>query len=675
VSNNQLIYVKKLIKDFEEGTHQEQSGVVYTPKRIADLIVANIFQILLIEFLEKHNIKLDSKNFSFEGLNRILNQNSEIRNKLEEKIKQIKILDPACGSGRFLESIGDYLLKLYSLFDDYDSFQSKKSIIMNNLYGNEIDNSACYISKLTVLSWLYSGTKTKLPISSKKIKILDNDSIDEKLDEIGISFNIYNLDFLFEFDINETDKYDVIVGNPPYIDNKKIKDLNLKKKLYKRFHSAYKLFDLSIIFLEKSLEILRNNEESYLSFIIPNKFLSADYGVKIREILLNQTEIKEIDNVSSLNIFKTAATYPIIISLKKTALKRENEIIIKNFENFEDFIKAKPLKFEQLSQGMINKLPSKVIPISGDIKMIQYIYSNFKTISDTFPNAKIIYRPFGFLKWATHFGNITTTTTNNDDLIILGTGNLGKYHIKFKKPIKIAKQEFNVSYFQYNSNYNAIWQELSKEKILIREIAKELTCIYDPGNFCNITGLYIITIPSLNTDELFCFLSIMNSKIMNLVFTTLFSTLHMSAGYLRFNGSFLKRLPMPKEFPKSLSCLGKINTFLFQLKYDFPFLPFLNINLKLEQIDKYQKFFNKLTDSLVDVLFLEGYADNTIPSYESLKNLLYSENVFPKFAYKYNLSYFLLPKFKTYQEEEIVSILERISYIRATILEHIRANI
>ena len=101
----------------------------------------------------------------------------------------------------------------------------------------------------------------------------------------------FNIDYLLEF--NQT-QFDIIIGNPPYIENKKIKDLNYKKKLLKRFKSAYKLYDFSILFIEKSIEILKE-KYGYLSFIMPNKFLAANYGIKIRKLLVSEIELKGDD--------------------------------------------------------------------------------------------------------------------------------------------------------------------------------------------------------------------------------------------------------------------------------------------------------------------------------------------------------------------------------------------
>ena len=193
---------------------------------------------------------------------------------------------------------------------DYDI---KKRIIEKNLFGIDIDYSAINISKIRLFKWLFSN-----------LAIFDNLKDIQFSRKFDINFNLYVKDFLLEFNINN---FDIIIGNPPYIENKKIYDKDYKQKLTKRFYSAYRLYDLSILFIEKSVELLKQNE-GILSFLTMNKFLSADYGEKLRELLINEAEIKGIIDISSLPVFHGIAAYPIIISLKKK-VPQNSTIIVK----------------------------------------------------------------------------------------------------------------------------------------------------------------------------------------------------------------------------------------------------------------------------------------------------------------------------------------------------------
>ncbi|MHA1490822.1 MAG: Eco57I restriction-modification methylase domain-containing protein [Promethearchaeota archaeon] len=661
-------------KKLKEKKNNQTSGEIYTPQEIADFIVCNIFKIFFKDIIGGFNADSDivrKKQFDLESLKLLIKENLKFKEFFYERIKNIKILDPSCGSGRFLISIAEYLLKIYKILNlGLKDFDLKKKIIQNNIFGIEIDKPAFMISKFRLLTWLYSRNITILNIDKNISTIEDLSSV---FNELEINFNLYNLDFLLEFGYYNWKSavyfnFDIIIGNPPYIENKKIFDLDFKRKLYKKFKSAYKLFDLSIIFLEKSIKLLKNNG-GYISFILTNKFLAADYGIKIREILVNHTELKEIINISTLPVFSKAATYPIILSLRK-GISNNTSILIKKYDNLEKFINLIDEKTFLLPQSLIKTLPAHVIPISGNINLLNYLFLNFKPMSIVIKDLKIIYRPFGFIKWAKHFENISENRDSDNDLLLIGTGNVGKFHVKFDKRIRIAKNDFKISYFKFNSNFEKKWKELSCEKLIFREIAKDLTWVYDPGIYANITGLYFTIIPSFDTDKLFCLLTIMNSNLMDLVFKTLFGTLHMSAGYLRFNGSFIKRLPLPERFPISLSRLGKIIQFLSQLKYDLnskevksfkgPEIE-LFMKKKSDGISTFLKFFIKLSNSMVYLLYLNDIYSSLNLKFKSLNKLLNLKEHFLNIQFKYLLPRFNLLRFKVAQLMDIKSDLNEIS--------------
>ena len=642
--------LESVIKSFEEKRIAEKfdkrdHGITYTPQPIADLIVLNIFRIFVSDISEILNV---AENFNtILQLSKFFIEHKNLKNKLKTRLKHIKILDPACGSGRFLIAAADLLFNFYKICEPEQNFYDlKKKIIQNHIFGIDIDKTAISMSKLMLIKWIYS--ENEIGLNENKNNHPSLGEIEDFIDSIDLNFNLFNMDYLLEF---EEQDFDIIIGNPPYVKNKKIGDKEFKKELQKNFDSAYRLYDLSVVFIEKSLKLLKSGI-GCLSFLTTNKFLSAEYGLKIRELLLQITEIKEILNISSLPIFKNTAAYPIILSCKKNQ-NIKNTIVIKKYDNIADFKQLHSKNLIKFPQSKILSLPSFIIPLNSDTNLINHLYANFKPLSIAIKDLNILYRPFGFIKWAENFKYMKKNKVSDKDLILLGTGNVGKYFINFNKRIKIAKIDKKISYFSYQPEFKKIWCKLSSEKLAFREISKGITCVYDPGIFTNLTGLYFLKVPSFKTNDYFCLLAILNSDIINTVFNALYGSLHMSGGYLRYNGSFIKNLPMPERFPTSLSYLGKIIQFLSQLKFELLQEPIDEIQLL--EIEKLLTFYQSLTNSLVAQLYLQ------YEPYNELNNLLNSPNLVPNIEIKNFRLRFDLPNYLTYLKEELKETLNQIN--------------
>ena len=111
-------------------------------------------------------------------------------------------------------------------------------------------------------------------------------------------------------------KFDVIVGNPPYMATEHMKQFTpLEFPLYKiQFSSSYKQFDKYFLFIERGLGLLA--EGGFLGFIIPNKFTKVGAGKKLRELLVESKSIQQIISFGANQIFKNKTTYTALIVLQ-----------------------------------------------------------------------------------------------------------------------------------------------------------------------------------------------------------------------------------------------------------------------------------------------------------------------------------------------------------------------
>ncbi len=109
--------------------------------------------------------------------------------------------------------------------------------------------------------------------------------------------------------------FDVVIANPPAIRiHKQEKDSDHKELMKRIFVSAYKDYDIYVLFMEKGLSLLKPN--GMLAFITPDKYLVREYGEKIRGLLLEYSIIELFDISRAEDAFN-AAVYPLISLIQK----------------------------------------------------------------------------------------------------------------------------------------------------------------------------------------------------------------------------------------------------------------------------------------------------------------------------------------------------------------------
>lgn len=312
------------------------------------------------------------------------------KGKTPNKVSELKILDPACGSGSFLLGAYDYLLKwhvdyylkkdLKRLFDKiYEgkngqyhlTIQEKKRILLNNIYGVDIDLQAVEVTKLSLLLKVLEGEnkdaleaqqklfqERALPDLENNIKcgnsLIGPDIYDSDLELTSEHITRINpFDWLNEFSrIMDGGGFDAIIGNPPYIRIQRIGHLE-SDYIYKTYETPHSKTDLSQIFLEYSLKLAR--EKGIIGFISTSQWLSTDYGKNMRK-LLSDGKLHKIVDFGSLPVFKKASTYPAIFLLSPTPSNSLNHIKIENKDNL-SLEGIKNTKIEQISFKNLSDSP------------------------------------------------------------------------------------------------------------------------------------------------------------------------------------------------------------------------------------------------------------------------------------------------------------------------------
>ncbi len=309
---------------------KKAGGVYYTPTYIVDYIVENTVGRLLEEKTPRQVAGTRSR-------------------------PPLRVLDPACGSGSFLIGAYQHLLDWHR--DRYveDGPQKwakrkpprvyqgrggewrlttaeRKRILINHIYGVDIDPQAVEVTKLSLLLKVLEGESGEtigknlelfheraLPDLSNNIKcgnsligpdFYDNRQLDLLDDEERYRINVF--DWQTEFpSIMKSGGFDVVIGNPPYVRQESLKE----QKRY--FHSCYRAYhgvaDLYVYFIEKGLRLLKPT--GLFGVIVSNKWMRVNYGKPLR-CWMKQQRIEEIVDFGVQPVFWGPTTYTCILRIR-----------------------------------------------------------------------------------------------------------------------------------------------------------------------------------------------------------------------------------------------------------------------------------------------------------------------------------------------------------------------
>ncbi len=305
---------------------RKAGGVYYTPQYVVDYIVKNTVGKL-------------------------------IDGKTPKQIAGIKIVDPACGSGSFLIGAYQYLIDFHKNYYTGNGTKTgkkdspvtaegnltsaeKKRILLNNIYGVDIDVNAVEVTKLSLLLKCLEGeTETSLaqqnqlwherilPTLDENIKsgnsLVDMDYYESVID-FGEEKKIKPFSWQKGFpEVFKQGGFDVVIGNPPYV---LISPELFSAEIieyYKKFSVSEYKGDLYHLFLEKGLTLIKNN--GLLSFIIPSNWMTQLYTNKLRKHILENSKILEIVDFQ-YKVFEQANVFTEIIILNNSKPTTEHQI-------------------------------------------------------------------------------------------------------------------------------------------------------------------------------------------------------------------------------------------------------------------------------------------------------------------------------------------------------------
>jgi len=207
----------------------------------------------------------------------------------EKEFDNLKILEPAVGSGIFLRTL------LETQIEQRISNETELNIdaLFQNVNAIDIDPNACLSTNLSLTLLHYIFNK-----SFSKPNVIEGDSLE-----------------IMQYKKENGEKVDVIISNPPYInqDNRKQEITDKYKIILQGLYNGK--IDIYQAFIKLSIDMLNPNGLGL--FVLPQNFLIAESSKKLRNYLLDNCTIELIADLSSINVFDNVSTYTILLIFKK----------------------------------------------------------------------------------------------------------------------------------------------------------------------------------------------------------------------------------------------------------------------------------------------------------------------------------------------------------------------
>ena len=462
-------------------------------------------------------------------------------------VSNLRILDPACGSGSFL--IGAYQFLLDWHRDQYVNdgpekwakgktprlYQShkgewrlttdeRKRILLNNIYGVDIDHQAVEVTKLSLLLKVLEGEDEQsigrqltffqervLPDLSNNIKcgnsLIGPDFHENQqmslLDEEEM-YRVNAFDWEAEFSkIMQAGGFDAVIGNPPYGALFLNEEIEYLLRNYNSFEYQLNSF---VIFMERGSSILKRNGK--ISYITPAVFLAQHYFKNIRKVIL---ENYSIENILILNykVFKDADigdTCIFVISNNKSKNNIIKYSILRKETEFNDIF------LNERGQNDFLTNPRYEIYLSANKKLFSKI-ENISISLGELANCIMGIKPYQKGKGKPK--QIEQTVKNR-------VYDSNTKHDEFYKNYLIGKDIDRYVIYPLEQRYIKYGEWLAeprftapfeKNKIILRQTSDRIRAVMDQEKHYNLNNIYNIELknPSYHYNYI---LGIINSKLM-----------------------------------------------------------------------------------------------------------------------------------------------------------------
>lgn len=325
----------------KKKSKRKKDGVFYTPEYITRYIVENTLG-KLCETKKKELFGSEAGSaprvlaspINPKKLTKAENETLAKLYEYRDFLLNLKILDPACGSGAFLNQALEFLIREHKNVDDYrrsyenemlSLYDIEANILEHNLYGVDINEDAVEIARLSL--WLRTAQSGRtLTNLSDKIKCGNSLIADKSVAENA---------FVWEEEFPEVfaqGGFDVVIGNPPYVFARENMNQIEKDYYVKNYKSANYQINTYLLFMEKAVELIRSN--AYYGLIVPNAWLMVYSGQGLRQYILDNCKLHQIINLSGYSFENVNVETIILIAEKEKIADNEFDVLLSNDSEF-----------------------------------------------------------------------------------------------------------------------------------------------------------------------------------------------------------------------------------------------------------------------------------------------------------------------------------------------------
>ncbi len=499
--SHRLLKSKKGATVSKDAKKRKEQGIYYTPSFIVDYIVKN-------------------------ALGPVLDKCKTITD-----IKKIKVLDPACGSGSFLIKALEMIAEKYEEFGSKSDALSKTlikiQILKENIFGVDLDSQAVEITRLNLLiNALHKQLKLPLLDNIKNGNSLISGTDEELEKYFGKNFREkepFNWQEQFP-EVFEQGGFDVIVGNPPYIQSRNL-DEEERHFYWDKYLTNTNHSDIYSFFIEKSINLLKNN--GMLGFITPNTWLQTPSFKSLRKKIFSENKIKNILFFEEgTKVFDKTQVSNIVLTLEKES---DKENIENNYINIDKLVEQKIYLFNKIKQKEVYF--EKGFNILSN-KKIENILNTITKNSILLSNASII---IGGLRTGDDNKFLKKEANNKDDKKLLRGRNIDRYSFRWGHEYVWYKPELMKVKQAAAPKRQEIFE--FKEKLLVRMISgSKIIATYDDAGYYLLQDNLILPKDEYNIKYL---LALLNSKIANFISKNTTSNIAITQ-------LLLKNWPVPK---------------------------------------------------------------------------------------------------------------------------------